>query len=60
MYENAKYIINPINDQNVVINVVFDGKYMSIPIDDSNIDYQNVMKAVAEGKLTIAPAEETN
>jgi hypothetical protein len=29
-----------------------------VPIDLANTDYANIMQLVAEGKLTIAPADE--
>jgi len=28
-----------------------------VPLDPANMDYQNIMQLVAEGELTIAPAE---
>ena len=34
-----------------------DGSFMSFPADLENQNYQELMQLVAEGKLTIAPAE---
>lgn len=34
-----------------------DGSFMSFPADPENPHYKALMKLVAEGKLTIAPAE---
>ena len=56
MYSNAQYY----NDQfgNLAgIKVDINGVPSIVPIDPANTDYQNIMQLVAEGKLTIAPAE---
>ena len=34
-------------------------KVSFVPIDPANTDYQNIMKLVEDGELTIAPAENT-
>lgn len=34
-----------------------DGSFMSFPADPENPNYKELMQLVAEGKLTIAPAE---
>ena len=60
MYENAKYIVNTWNDKIVAIGVFIDGFPSSVPLDPLNTDYQNIMKLVGEGKLVIAPAEESD
>jgi hypothetical protein len=56
MYENAQYI-NGIDGQPYCISVDINGVTSFVPIDPANTDYQNLMRLVAEGKLTIAPAE---
>lgn len=56
-YENAQYQISPISGQNSSISVLINGLNSCVPIDPENTDYQNIMALVAEGKLTIAPAE---
>lgn len=56
MYENAQYYKDPFG-YICGINVDINGVRSSVPIDEANTDYQNIMTLVAEGKLTIAPAE---
>lgn len=56
MYENAQYI-NGIDGQPYCIRVDINGVTSFVPLDPQNADYQNIMTLVAEGKLTIAPAE---
>jgi len=56
-YENAQYQISPLSGQISSISVVIDGLNSCVPLDPANTDYQNIMQLVAEGELTIAPAE---
>ena len=53
MYTNAQYVGNPSDSIRCDIN----GVTSFVPIDDANTDYANIMQLVAEGKLTIAPAD---
>lgn len=53
MYTNAQYIGDPATCIRCDIN----GMTSFVPLDPANTDYQNIMQLVAEGKLTIAPAE---
>ena len=53
MYTNAQYIANP----TISIRVDINGVNSFVPLDPANTDYANIMQLVAEGKLTIAPAE---
>jgi hypothetical protein len=55
MYENAKYYISP--SDAISIKVEVGGVIWFVPLDPANTDYHNIMQLVAEGKLTIAPAE---
>ena len=55
MYEDAKYFKNEYGNV-VSISVKINGVQSSVPIDDANTDYQNIMALVAEGKLVIQPA----
>jgi hypothetical protein len=55
MYENAQYIAY--NGANTCIRVDIDGVTWFVPLADDNTYYANIMQLVAEGKLTIAPAE---
>lgn len=55
MYSNAQYI--DYQDVNQTIRVDINGVTSFVPLDPANTDYANIMALVAEGKLTIAPAE---
>jgi len=55
-YQNAKYL-KDFNGNNACISVYINGVQFIVPIDESNTDYNNIMQLVAEGKLTISPAE---
>jgi len=55
MYTNAQYIA--FNGTNTGIRCNINGVTSFVPLDPANTDYQNIMQLVAEGKLTIAPAE---
>ena len=46
-----------LNGQHDNIITVIDGKTYYVPLDSANIHYQEILKQVAEGKLTIADAE---
>ena len=54
MYTNAQYIA--FNGTNTGIRCDINGVTSFVPLDPANMDYQNIMQLVAEGKLTIAPA----
>ena len=60
--ENARYVqgmdfnCKP-SGVNVAINATINGEHNSIPINDENTTYQEIMRQVAEGTLTIADAE---
>mgnify|MGYP006279037859 CR=1 FL=1 len=56
MYKNAKYAKDA-SGENTSILVEINGLKSVVPIDANNTDYANIMQLVAEGKLTIAPAE---
>ena len=58
MYTNAKYH-NGFGGKPVSIIVDINGASSSVPLDPANTDYANIMKLVAAGELTIAPAEAT-
>jgi len=57
MYSNAQYVRNELTGQIDMISVDINGVPSLVPIDPDNTDYKNIMALVAEGKLTIAPAE---
>ena len=54
MYSNAQYIA--IGGVNVSIRCDINGVTSFVPIDPANTDYANIMRLVAAGELTIAPA----
>jgi hypothetical protein len=54
MYTNAQYIGDPASSIRCDIN----GVTSFVPIDEANVDYQNIQKLVEAGELTIAPAGE--
>ena len=56
MYENAQYCKDFMGNH-TCIRVDINGVTSFIPLDEANTDYANIMALVAEGKLTIAPAE---
>ena len=54
--ESAKYAVD-IEGNNSSITAVIDGVTMSVPLDPQNRHYAEILKAVEDGELTIAPAE---
>ena len=46
-----------LSGEKVSINAMLDGAQISVPIDPLNTEYAEIMRQVAEGKLTIADAE---
>jgi hypothetical protein len=57
MYSNAQYTRMIGTDKNSGIRVDINGVTSFVPLDPANTDYAYIMQLVAEGKLTIAPAE---
>ena len=57
--ENAKYYTSSVfpDDGNVGIKAEIDGIELDIPIAVGNRHYDEIMKQVADGDLTIADAE---
>ena len=54
---NAAYFANPITGVNVSINATIDGVEMSIPLSVGNRHYDEIMRQVEAGTLTIQEAE---
>jgi hypothetical protein len=55
---SAKYFDNPlIKGSPDGIIATIDGITMSVPLDPQNRHYAEILKAVEDGELTIAPAE---
>ena len=57
---SAKYFTDPMSDDNTVMGIsckMENKSIVSIPIDDKNLDYIEIMRLVDEGLLTIAEAD---
>ena len=54
---NARYNISEMTNENVSINCLIDGEYYSVPISPGNRHYDEIMRQVEAGTLTIADAE---
>ena len=53
---SAKYVaINGVNDN---VEVVIDGITMSVPMNEDNMHYAEILKQVADGTLTIKDADQ--
>ena len=53
---SAQYV--QLNGVNVSINAVIDGKNVGVPLDPANRHYNEIIKQVAAGDLTIADADD--
>ena len=53
----AQYVRNIDDSDNESIKATIDGKVWFVPLDPANTDYQEIMKQVQEGTLTIQDAE---
>lgn len=53
---NAQYFQDN-NGNNVVINCQIGGSHVSVPMDQNNSDYKEIMRQVADGTLTITDAD---
>ena len=54
---NAQYRIDVISGDNASIEATIDGVEMSIPLVEGNRHYDEIMRQVDAGTLTIAEAE---
>ena len=54
---NAKYIKNVGTDINCSVNATRDGVIMSVPLDEGNRHYAEILKQVTDGTITIAEAD---
>ena len=52
---SAQYV--QLNGVNVSINAVIDGKNVGVPLDPANRHYDEIMKQVEAGELTIQDAD---
>ena len=53
---NARYITG-VDGENVSVSCKFDGIFLNVPISKGNLHYDEIMRQVAAGELTIADAE---
>lgn len=54
---DARYGLDPMTGENTCINCVFDGRYVSVPLNPENTEYIEIMRQVAAGTLTIQDAD---
>jgi hypothetical protein len=55
---SAQYILNEEKDGNkTVITATVDGTEMFVPLDPANRHYEEILRQVAAGELTIADAD---
>lgn len=54
---SAQYVISPVTNQNGSITAVIDGVELSVPLAPGNRHYDEIMRQVEAGELTIADAE---
>ena len=54
---NAKYTKFEGDTENSAISATIDGVVCSVPISEGNKDYVEIMSQVADGKITIQPAD---
>ena len=55
--ENAQYNKEALTNKNVSINATIDDRQISVPLDPANIHYEEILKQVKEGTLTIKDAD---
>ena len=53
----AKYIADVTTNENTAIKATIDGVTVSVPLDPANRHYDEIMRQVAAGTLTIADAD---
>lgn len=54
---NTKYIRHSELDKNDHIIATIDGVEMTVPLDENNRHYAEILKQVADGDITIAEAD---
>ena len=54
---SAQYHNGPTGQSNFVIEAIIDGKVVWVPVCAGNAHYDEIMKAVEAGDLTIADAD---
>lgn len=54
---SAKYVVNPMTNQNDTIKIVVDGVTMEVPLVVGNVEYDEILRQVEADELTIADAD---
>ena len=54
---SAKYMADIKTGENACINIVSEGKLISVPLDPDNSHYTEIMRQVDAGELTIQEAD---
>ena len=54
---NARYNKSKLTKENTSISCVIDGRHLCVPMSLGNTDYQEILRQVKEGTLTIKDAE---
>ena len=54
---NSKYNKSKLTKENTSISCVIDGRHLCVPMSLGNTDYQEILRQVKEGTLTIKDAE---
>ena len=57
IFESAKWDYDENAKKNVNVIVVMDGVEKTVPMDENNMHYAEILKQVKEGTLTIKDAE---
>ena len=57
IFESAKWDYDENAEKNVNVIVVMDGVEKTVPIDENNTHYAEILKQVANGTLTIRDAD---
>ncbi len=55
--KNAKYMKSLTDQEQTGISATIDGTEMSVPLEPANRHYEEIMRQVAAGTLTIADAD---
>lgn len=54
MITAATYGKHPITDENICVNAVIDGVKWSVPLDNNNTHYKEILEWVADGNTITA------
>ena len=57
IFESAKWDYDEQTKKNVNVIVVMDGVEKTVPMDENNMHYAEILRQVADGTLTIADAD---